>query len=160
MTETDDRLVGDAVWEYLEVLEVDPDNATARKQVGRVATAVRQFDQTAPARRWQKKRQRQNAIRRWLSGDPLQPKPPRSSWAQLNRNRMTARLVTISLSLRSFIRCRLESSRVRRQWMRAVEWELRPHPLPPPTPPLQPSRSRPMPGSAWGLGVTLPPQRC
>jgi hypothetical protein len=60
--------LGDAVWEYLEVLEVDPDNATARKQVGKVATAVRQFDQTAPARRWQKKLQRQNAFRRFLSG--------------------------------------------------------------------------------------------
>ena len=59
--------LGDAVWEYLEVLEVDPDNATARKQVGKVATAVRQFDQTAPGRRWQKKLQRQTAFRRWLA---------------------------------------------------------------------------------------------
>ena len=33
-----------AVWAYLAVLEVDPDNATARRQVGRVVTAVRQFD--------------------------------------------------------------------------------------------------------------------
>ncbi len=41
-----------AVWAYLEVLEVDPDNALARKQVGQVATAVRQFDRTAPGRRW------------------------------------------------------------------------------------------------------------
>ena len=41
-----------AVWTYLEVLEVDPDNAAARRQVGRVATAVRQFDRTAPGRRW------------------------------------------------------------------------------------------------------------
>ena len=59
--------LGDAVWEYLEVLEVDPDNATARKQVGKVATAVRQFDQTAPGRRWQKKLQRQTAFRRWMA---------------------------------------------------------------------------------------------
>jgi hypothetical protein len=59
--------LGDAVWEYLEVLEVDPDNSTARRQVGKVATAVRQFDQTAPGRRWQKKLQRQTAWRRMLA---------------------------------------------------------------------------------------------
>ena len=59
--------LGDAVWEYLEVLEVDPDNATARRQVGKVATAVRQFDQTAPGRRWQKKLKRQTAFRRFLA---------------------------------------------------------------------------------------------
>src|SRR5713101_9679537 len=44
--------LGEAVWAYLEVLEVDPDNPTARRQVSAVATAVRQFDQTAPGRRW------------------------------------------------------------------------------------------------------------
>src|SRR5439155_115336 len=44
--------LGQAVWAYLEVLEVDPDNAAARRQVGQVATAVRQFDKTAPGRRW------------------------------------------------------------------------------------------------------------
>lgn len=44
--------LGEAVWAYLTVLEVDPDNATARRQVGKVVTAVRQFDRTAPARRW------------------------------------------------------------------------------------------------------------
>jgi hypothetical protein len=59
--------LGDAVWAYLEVLEVDPDNATARRQVGKVATAVRQFDQTAPGRRWLKKLQRQTRFRRWLA---------------------------------------------------------------------------------------------
>ncbi|MCI0455755.1 MAG: hypothetical protein L0Z62_02080 [Gemmataceae bacterium] len=41
-----------AVWKYLEVLEVDPDNAAARKQVARVATVVRVFDREAPGRRW------------------------------------------------------------------------------------------------------------
>ncbi len=44
--------LGEAVWMYLSVLEIDPDNATARRQVSKVATAVRQFDQTAPGRRW------------------------------------------------------------------------------------------------------------
>jgi hypothetical protein len=44
--------LGQAVWAYLEVLEVDPDNAAARRQVGQVATAVRQFDRAAPGRRW------------------------------------------------------------------------------------------------------------
>src|SRR5712692_2094283 len=47
--------LGEAVWAYLAVLEVDPDNATARRQVGQVVTAVRQFDQAEPGRRWMKK---------------------------------------------------------------------------------------------------------
>ncbi len=59
--------LGEAVWAYLAVLEVDPDNATARRQVGQVATAVRQFDQTAPGRRWRKKLQQQTRFRRWLA---------------------------------------------------------------------------------------------
>lgn len=44
--------LGQAFWAYLEVLEVDPDNPTARRQVGQVVTAVRQFDAVVPARRW------------------------------------------------------------------------------------------------------------
>ena len=59
--------LGDAVWKYLEVLEVDPDNAVARRQVGRVATAVRQFDEKAPGRRWFKKLKKQNRWRRWVA---------------------------------------------------------------------------------------------
>src|SRR5579872_7039025 len=43
--------LGEAVWVYLEVLEVDPDNATARRQVGQVVTAVRQFDLMPPSKR-------------------------------------------------------------------------------------------------------------
>jgi hypothetical protein len=59
--------LGDAVWAYLAVLEVDPDNAQARRQVGKVATAVRQFDRTAPGRRWLRALQKQTRFRRWLA---------------------------------------------------------------------------------------------
>src|SRR5262245_15818550 len=44
--------LGEAVWAYLEVLEVDPDNPIARRQVSQVVTAVRQFDRATPGRRW------------------------------------------------------------------------------------------------------------
>jgi TPR repeat len=60
--------LGEAVWAYLEVLEVDPDNATARRQVGQVVTAVRQFDRAAPGRRWFNKIRRQTRLRRWAAG--------------------------------------------------------------------------------------------
>lgn len=65
--------LGEAVWAYLEVLEVDPDNVIARRQVGRVTTAVRMFDQATPGRRWAKKL-RQKArfdrkLRFWESND-------------------------------------------------------------------------------------------
>jgi hypothetical protein len=59
--------LGEAVWAYLAVLEVDPDNAKARRQVGQVATAVRQFDRTVPGRRWLKRLQKQTRFRRWLA---------------------------------------------------------------------------------------------
>src|SRR6516164_4852813 len=59
--------LGEAVWAYLEVLEVDPDNATARRQVGQVVTAVRQFDKAAPGRRWLNQLRRQTRVRRWMS---------------------------------------------------------------------------------------------
>ena len=59
--------LGEAVWAYLEVLEVDPDNARARQQVGKVATAVRQFDRAAVGRRWLQRLQRQARFRRWLA---------------------------------------------------------------------------------------------
>ncbi len=60
--------LGEAVWAYLSVLEVDPDNATARGQVGQVATAVRQFDQT-PGRRWGSRIRRKARFRQWFHGD-------------------------------------------------------------------------------------------
>jgi hypothetical protein len=57
--------LGEAVWAYLAVLEVDPDNAEARRQVGQVAAAVRQFDRIAVGRRWLDKLQRRARFRRW-----------------------------------------------------------------------------------------------
>lgn len=44
--------LGKAFWAYLEVLEADPDNQVARRQIGQVVTAVRQFDRVSPGRRW------------------------------------------------------------------------------------------------------------
>ena len=58
--------LGDAVWAYLAVLEVEPDNTTARRQVGKVVTAVRQFDQSAPGRRWMRALHKEGRYRRWL----------------------------------------------------------------------------------------------
>jgi hypothetical protein len=40
----------EAVWAYLEVLDVDPENPEAKRQIGRVAAAVRNFD-SRPHRR-------------------------------------------------------------------------------------------------------------
>jgi hypothetical protein len=59
--------LGDAVWAYLSVLEVDPDNGTARRQVGKVVTAVRQFDQNAEGRRWMRALHKEARYRRWLA---------------------------------------------------------------------------------------------
>jgi hypothetical protein len=59
--------LGEAVWEYLQVLEVDPENPTARRQVGQVVTAVRQFDRTAPGRVWIGRMRRRDRFRHWLS---------------------------------------------------------------------------------------------
>ncbi len=60
--------LGQAIWAYLEVLEVDPDNPTARKQISQVVTAVRQFDTVMPGRRWA------NGL------PPELPKAPRPWW--------------------------------------------------------------------------------
>src|SRR5438132_4137483 len=55
--------LGEAVWAYLEVLEVDPDNADARRQVSRVTAAVRQFDRAATGRKWIDRLRRQARFR-------------------------------------------------------------------------------------------------
>jgi hypothetical protein len=57
--------LGEAVWAYLAVLEVDPNNAEAKRQVGQVAAAVRQFDRIAVGRRWLDKLQRRARFRHW-----------------------------------------------------------------------------------------------
>ncbi len=59
--------LGEAVWSYLEGLDADPENTEARRQVGRVAAAVRQFDRAAPGRRWLERQLRQARFRRWLA---------------------------------------------------------------------------------------------
>ena len=56
--------LGEAVWAYLEVLEVDPDNREARRQIGTVVTAVRQFDEVMPGRRWHSRLRKQAKIRK------------------------------------------------------------------------------------------------
>src|SRR5262245_61913379 len=43
--------LADAVFAYLEVLDVDPENPIAKQQVGQVATAVRHFDSRPPGKR-------------------------------------------------------------------------------------------------------------
>jgi hypothetical protein len=56
--------LGQAVWAYLEVLEVDPDNAEAKRQIGQVVTAVRQFDEVTEGRRWMSRIRKQAKIRK------------------------------------------------------------------------------------------------
>jgi hypothetical protein len=67
---TKDGDLGEAIWAYLEVLEVDPDNPTARKQVGRVVRAIRQFDQIA-YKRWRQRQRGQARARPWLDDMPF-----------------------------------------------------------------------------------------
>lgn len=58
--------LSEAVWAYLEVLEVDPENGEAKQKVGRVVSAVRHFDRMA-SRQWMKKMRRQERFRRMLT---------------------------------------------------------------------------------------------
>lgn len=75
--------LGEAVWAYLSVLEVDPDNTTARRQVGKVVTAVRQFDETAPGRRWLRKLHKERRWSRWLLSHQEGEGSPLWSWVLL-----------------------------------------------------------------------------
>jgi hypothetical protein len=63
--------LGEAVWAYLEVLDVDPDNETARRQVRRVAGAVRRFDRFSAGRRWLVRMDKRAGFRRWLTSVEL-----------------------------------------------------------------------------------------
>lgn len=69
--------LGEAVWAYLEVLEVDPDNATARGQVGQVCAAVRQFDRAALGRRWLARIQSHARFRQWADSWGTEGDAPR-----------------------------------------------------------------------------------
>src|SRR3954465_3844698 len=75
--------LGEAVWAYLAVLEVDPDNATARRQVGKVVTAARQFDSTAPRRRWLRALHKESRWARWLAARQEGEGAPLVGWALL-----------------------------------------------------------------------------
>jgi hypothetical protein len=70
--------LGEAVWAYLNILEVDPDNPTARSQVGTVVAAVRQFDRASPGRRWYRRVQKQARFRHWIHGRSHDA--PRGNW--------------------------------------------------------------------------------
>jgi hypothetical protein len=72
--------LGQAVWAYLEVLEVDPDNPEAKRQIGQVATAVRQFDEVSEGRRWAHRIRKQAKIRK-LKEDIIDVTP--RGWAIL-----------------------------------------------------------------------------
>jgi hypothetical protein len=72
--------LGEAVWAYLEVLEVDPDNPTARQQVGQVVTAVRQFDRADPGRRWLRQLQKQARQRRTMVAWEKSIRGVRATW--------------------------------------------------------------------------------
>jgi hypothetical protein len=54
------------LWWLKDSVEVDPDKVVARRQVGRVATAVREFDRAAPGRRWLKRLGRAARFRHWF----------------------------------------------------------------------------------------------
>ena len=58
--------LGKAFWAYLEVLEADPDNMAARRQISQVVTAVRQFDRVAPGRRWISRAGEEGVFQPWI----------------------------------------------------------------------------------------------
>jgi cell division protein FtsX len=73
--------LGQAVWAYLSVLEVDPDNPEAGRQVGQVAAAVRHFDRSNPGQRWLNRLRRSRRLRRWVE---IARRPPRVNfWTAL-----------------------------------------------------------------------------
>lgn len=86
--------LGEAVWAYLEVLEVDPENAEARRQIGRIATAVRQFDGAARRARWFERLRKRARFRRWpADGD-------RKKWLKIS---LTALFSALLLAAAFFV---------------------------------------------------------
>jgi hypothetical protein len=84
--------LGEAIWAYLQVLEVDPDNPEAKRQVGQVVTAVRQFDEVTPGRRWLDRLRRQARTRRWV--EDIQDMTPRG-WLALTAALLLAVVVLL-----------------------------------------------------------------
>lgn len=58
--------LGKAFWAYLQVLETDPDNTVARRQIGQVVTAVRQFDRVTPGLCWLSGADEPGGFQLWL----------------------------------------------------------------------------------------------
>ena len=67
--------LGDAVWAYLEVLDLDPENPEANRQVGQVTKAVRQFDQ-ASRQTWRQlnRQQRRASLHQWAFAWDSEPR--------------------------------------------------------------------------------------
>jgi hypothetical protein len=67
--------LGDAVWAYLEVLDLDPENPEANRQIGQVIKAVRQFDR-ASRQDWRRlnQEQRRAALRQWAFAWDSEPR--------------------------------------------------------------------------------------
>ncbi|GIW82041.1 MAG: hypothetical protein KatS3mg105_3848 [Gemmatales bacterium] len=90
--------LAEAVWAYLEVLEVDPAHPRACEQIGRIATAVRAFDQVASGPRWLARLRCRERFRHWLHGWNASP---RKFW---NSAILAAALLAIGFAIGYYLR--------------------------------------------------------